>query len=175
MEPDEYTLLGIAVIYAQRVEFVIYGLAAHFPNSADALIKKRLASTSPEDFLRGDVSKLTITLGQLGKGFAPALGLDPIQIDRYIADRNIVAHSFYRLFHMRISGALHMEDPKGWLRLFIANSVTLERDLRTLLHEIQVQAHAAGKMNTAPNPMDLLKIDADFKSISEALLLSTTS
>lgn len=171
MQPDEYSLLGIAVVYAQRVEFAIYGLAAHFPNSADKLLKKRLASTTPEDFLRGDVSKLTITLGQLAKGFGPAIGLEEERLDRYIEDRNIVAHSFYRLFHMDIPGVTKRENPAEWLRLFIANSARLERDLRMLMYEIRVQgARASGDSDKLPNPREPDLIEREFQSVGAALL-----
>lgn len=153
---------------------MIYGLAAHFPQNADKLLKKRLESTTPEEFLRGDVSKLTITLGQLAKGFGPALGLNEAMIEQYIEDRNVVAHSFYRLFHMKIDGAEPRENPVQWLRHFIANSLVLERDLRKTLYQIRLSsALAAGRPDKKPDPSELEAIDAEFQTIGRALAQET--
>lgn len=153
---DEYPLLGVAVVLAQRVEFAIYGLAAHFPEQGDNLLKKRLSTTTPEEFLRGDVSKLTITLGQLAKGFAPALGLDPNLVESFVKDRNTVIHNYYRVFYMNIGGAAKpTQQPMQFLLSFIEQAARLELELSGLMFEIRVAAaNAMGLPEKAPLPSE---------------------
>lgn len=65
IEIDTYTLLGIAMISAQRVEFLTHGLVAHFKNIEKDNQFKRL---TPTIFLDNSIQSKKIrkqTLGQI--------------------------------------------------------------------------------------------------------------
>lgn len=136
IDDEELRLLGLANLCAQRVEFVIYGLAVHFPASAIS-DQKRISKTSPEDFFRGDPSELKITLGQLSKAMGGALGIDPVRLGKFVDDRNLLAHNFFRTFHASIDGVANRLDQHEFLRAFIRDAVSLEHALVNLVQEIR--------------------------------------
>lgn len=137
IDDEELKLLGLSSLCAQRVEFVIYGLAVHFPGSANAADRKRISKTSPEDFFRGDPADLKITLGQLSKAMGSALGIDPERLNQFVEDRNLIAHNFFRTFHAEIAGVSNRLDQHAFLRKFILDAVSLEHALISLVHEIR--------------------------------------
>ena len=69
---DTLTLLGLAILQAQRLEFALYGLAAHFSHLPEAQKDQRFANLSAKDFLSADPEKRKrrkATFGQITKTF----------------------------------------------------------------------------------------------------------
>ena len=64
----ECATIGAAILAAQRVEFLLYGLIAHIKPELKRS-DKRFRNLTPESFLRGDPSDLRATLGQLAKAY----------------------------------------------------------------------------------------------------------
>ena len=95
-------LLGLALYGAQRVEFALYGIAAHASHTPAAQRERRFANLSGEKFLRGDPSELKATLGQLVTIFGDAFLIKTPDLIDFYERRNLIAHDFYRHFYMRI-------------------------------------------------------------------------
>ncbi|SDA12712.1 hypothetical protein SAMN02799622_00787 [Methylobacterium sp. UNC378MF] len=116
--PDELemTLLGLAVYQSQRLEFALYGLAAHLSHLPEAQKEKRFRDLTPEKFLRGDYRELKSTLGQIAKVFGGPLMLASDDLERLIEDRNLICHNLYRLYHA--GGARSGERPHEFLMSF---------------------------------------------------------
>jgi hypothetical protein len=87
------TLLGTAVLLAQKLEFALYGIVAHFSYLPEAQREKRFRELKPEAFLRGDPSDLKATLGQLVASFEKSLRLASNELDRLVKDRSLIAHN----------------------------------------------------------------------------------
>ena len=93
----ECATIGAAVLAAQRIEFLLYGLIAHVKPE----LKGRRPLT-PESFLRGDVSDLRATLGQLAKAYGTKFLLSADDLETFIKNRNLIVHDYWRLCKARI-------------------------------------------------------------------------
>ncbi|MFC5344957.1 hypothetical protein ACETK8_03005 [Brevundimonas staleyi] len=129
------TLLGLALYSAQRVEFALYGIAAHASHTPAAQRDRRFSKLSGEKFLRGDPSELKATLGQLVTIFGDAFLIRTPELIDFYERRNLIAHDFYRHFHLRIGGAVHGEDPSGFLLKFIEDAKRWQAILMGLMFE----------------------------------------
>ena len=131
-EIRECTLIGAAILGAQKVEFALYGAITHLkvlPQSQD----KRLRNMNPEKFLRGNVKDLKVTLGQLVKSFGDELLLTTDELNQFVEDRNLIAHDYWRLTKPRIKEGERLEDPKEFLIQFADKCGHWEKVLRGLI------------------------------------------
>lgn len=114
-------LLGAAIYMVQRFEFGLYGLAAHYSHIPAAKKDKQFRDLDPEKFLRGDLSDLRATLGQISYTFGNQFHLAGDFLDEFLEKRNIIVHRFWRFNNDRASEA-PFADPDEYLQEFITES-----------------------------------------------------
>ena len=108
----EYALVGAAILDAQRIELLLYGIISHWSPQARS---KRFKELDPEKFLRGNVEDLKATLGQLVKEFEDKKFLTTEDLHEFVNDRNLIAHNYYRLVKADIKGGKRLENPEKFL------------------------------------------------------------
>lgn len=111
--PDEMMLLGGAMLAAQKLEFALYGMAAHLKEK-----NGKFKSLTPEEFLRGDGSKTKATLGALVKAFGPKFYMEGDELTSLVNDRNLIAHDYWRMTKANIAGGRRLENPEDFLFQF---------------------------------------------------------
>lgn len=136
----EMTLLGTAVVAAQYVEFALGGIASHAKHHPAAQTDRRLRSLTPEAFLRGDPADMKITFGQFAHAFGDAFLIRTDDLAGFIADRNLIAHSYVRTFHMKIKGVHKRDDAVEFLTDFIERAQYWRSVLQGFIHELKVAA-----------------------------------
>lgn len=120
---DELTWLGASVLAAQRIEFGLYGIAAHAAHTTPAAKEKRFRALTPEDFLSGDPVKLKATLGQLVNVFGDQFLIRTAELDKYVDDRNLIYHNYWRLTRGNTRGGqTRLDSPIVFLREFVERS-----------------------------------------------------
>ena len=120
---EELACLGAAVLAAQKLEFGIYGLAAHASHTAAAAKEKRFRTLTPEGFLRGDPTELKATLGQLVAVFGDEFLIGTAELNTYVDDRNLIYHNYWRLTRSSSRGSTHrLEHPVLFLKAFVESS-----------------------------------------------------
>ena len=108
----------MAVIGAQRVEFLLYGLGSHLVHVPDYRSSK-FGALDPEKFLRGNPNDLKEPLGVLVKAFGDKLLLKEEEIRQFVDDRNLIAHNYWRLTKANIKGGHRLDNPEEFLVRFI--------------------------------------------------------
>lgn len=136
----EMALLGTAVLLAQKFEFALYGIAAHLSHLPEAQQEKRFRELKPEAFLRGDPSDLKATLGQLVARFGKPLLLASNELDQFVADRNLIAHNYWRTFHANIDGVRRRQGAEQFLTRFISLADHLLKVVSGLLTSLRIEA-----------------------------------
>jgi hypothetical protein len=136
----EMALLGTAVLLAQKFEFALYGITACLAHLPEAQQEKRFRDLKPEAFLRGDPSDFKATLGQLAGRFGKPLLLASNELDQLVADRNLIAHNYWRTFHANIGGAGGRQDAGPFLTRFIALADHLLKVVSGLLTRLRIEA-----------------------------------
>ena len=136
----EMALLGTAVLLAQKFEFAFYGIVAHLSHPAEAQQEKRFRELKPDAFLRGDPSDLKATLGQLAARFGKPLLLASNELDQLVADRNLIAHNYWRKFHTDIEGVGRRQDAEQFLTRFISLANHLLKVVSGLLTRLRIEA-----------------------------------
>ena len=131
-EVRECARLGAAILGAQRVEFLLYGVVSHLAE-VRRNESKRFKSLDPEKFLRGDLDDLKATLGQLVREFGDKLLLTTVDLENFVNDRNLIAHNYWRLTKANLRGAQRLQDPEGFLTEFAERCSYWERVLRGLV------------------------------------------
>lgn len=129
---SEVALVGMAIICAQRVEFLLYGLGSHLVYLPDYR-GRRFRDLDPEMFLRGNPSDLKETLGGLVQAFGDKLLLNEQEIRQFIDDRNLIAHNYWRLTKANLSGGDRLNNPREFLMRFIEKCGYWEKVLKGLL------------------------------------------
>ena len=89
-------LLGACLYSVQRLEFGLYGLAAHYSHIQKAQANRQFKDLDPEKFLRGDLSDLRATLGQVARTFGEELKIEGDFLDGFLERRNVIVHRFWR-------------------------------------------------------------------------------
>ncbi|MFS6536538.1 hypothetical protein V6D52_04450 [Idiomarina loihiensis] len=121
MDPlEECTLLGASLLGAQKLEFALYGVVAHLSHLDEAQKEKRFRELTPEKFLRGSVEDLKITFGQLEKVFGKKLLISNDELIKFIKDRNLIAHNYWRLTKADVKGSEQLNDPETFLKDFVS-------------------------------------------------------
>lgn len=133
-------LLSLSLIAAQRVEFRLYGLAAHVqPDAAE----KRFKDLTPERFLRGDVAELKATLGQLTRAYGDKFFISTEDLTSFVESRNLIAHNYYRTFILKIAGTENREDGIPFLESFLLEAQrwdTILAGLNNVMREAAAKA-----------------------------------
>ncbi len=137
--PEELALLGTALLTVQRLEFAIYGIAAHAAHLPVAAKEKRFRDLTPDLYLRGDIGLLKATLGQLVATFGDALLIRTSELDSYIADRNTIVHNYWRLTRAKFPHQ-QIESPIDFLRSFIERSAHMTAVINGLLARLMIAA-----------------------------------
>lgn len=128
----ECSLLGACLIAVQKVEFNLYGIAAHLSHLPE-IKEQRFRELTPEKFLRGDPKDLKATLGQIEKVFGEKLSISTDELTEFIEQRNLIAHNYYRLTRNGIRGAKQLPNPEEFLRGFLEQCGYWEKVLFGLL------------------------------------------
>ena len=137
----ECALVGAAILGAQRVEFLLYGIISHWPPQARS---KRFKELDPEKFLRGNVEDLKATLGQLVKEFEGKLLLTTEDLDEFVNDRNLVAHNYFRLAKADIKEGKRLENPHKFLMEFAEKCSHWEKVLQGLIAIMKLEIAEQG-------------------------------
>ena len=148
----EFALLGRALIGAQRVEFLLYGLGSHLVYLPD-YDNKRYRELNPEMFLRVDPDDLKETLGGLVRAFGDKLLLNKAEISQFVDDRNLIAHNYWRLTKADIEGGKRLDNPLEFLERFIEKCDHWEKILKGIL--------ALARQRAAAREGEILKLSAD--------------
>ena len=135
----ECATIGVALLAAQRVEFLLYGLVA---NIRDDLKQddRRFRGLTPESFLRGDVSEMRATLGQLATAYGEGFLLSADDLTAFVNKRNLIAHDYWRLAKANIRDAEELQNPMGFVHGFLADCQRWERILRGVLANFKLAA-----------------------------------
>ena len=94
-----FCLLGKSLFFAQKVEFVLHGIASHLGHLEEAKKDKLFSNITARDFLSNDPEKRKLrksTLGQIYKLFGDRLLINNIAFDLFVEERNFFAHEFFR-------------------------------------------------------------------------------
>jgi hypothetical protein len=137
----EFILLGGSLYVAQRVEFALYGLAAHAVHLASAKDAKHFRKLTPDSFLEGDPD-LKATLGLLVKTFGDALLLRTDELDEFVDNRNLIVHNYFRAFHTDLRDKPRRTDGEEFLTGFIERASRWEEILRGCVTQFQIAAAA---------------------------------
>jgi hypothetical protein len=133
---DECALLGASLLAAQKLEFALYGIISHLSHLPEAQKEKRFRDLTPEQFLRGDANELKATLGQLEMAFGNRLLLSSAELKRFVQDRNLIAHNYWRLTKVNIRGAETLVNPEAFLRDFLERCDHWAAIVRGLLYAL---------------------------------------
>ena len=135
----ECAFIGAAVLDAQKVEFALYGAISHLaglPQNQDS----RFRNLDPEKFLRGDVKDLKATLGQLVRAFGDKLLLTTEDLNKFVAERNLIVHDYWRLTKAHIQGGQRLEDPQKFLMQFTAKCLHWKKVLQGFIALMKIEA-----------------------------------
>ena len=139
-EDDVYSLIGLALVAAQRIEFLLYGIASLAGHTPAAQKEKRFRELTPEKFLRGGESERKATLGQIVETFGDAFLIRTEDLVTFYKDRNLIAHDFVRTFRMNIRGTNPRRDAREFLFSFLERALYWEDVLRGFLAELKIAA-----------------------------------
>jgi len=131
---DLPTLLGVALLTAQGVEFGLYGIASHLSHTEVGQKDKRFRKLNPETFLRGDISELKVTLGQLVNLWGDLLMIKSSRLTKFCEDRNLIVHNYRRVYMMNIKGNPSKKDGIKFLQDFVVESTEISQILLGLTH-----------------------------------------
>jgi hypothetical protein len=113
----ELVMVGAALLAGQRLEFALYGIAAHLRPEILAQ-HDRLRGLTAENFLRGDLDDHRATLGQLVRAVGDRLLIGSPELNQFVQDRNILVHRYWRLTRSNIRSGEKLEDPADFLMSF---------------------------------------------------------
>lgn len=139
MDEEDLYMLGVAIYEVQAFEFGLYGLASHCSHLPEAQSQKRLRELDPEKFLRGDISDLKATLGQIVKVFGESFLIACVELDHFIGKRNNIAHNIWRFTNSNLQPS-PIDDVKRYLKEFIAETKTWRTIIRGLITQMRVAA-----------------------------------
>ena len=138
----ECATVGAAILAAQRIEFLLYGIIAHIKPELKER-DKRFRHLTAESFLRGDVSDLRATLGQLVKVYGTEFLLSADDLEAFVKNRNLIVHDYWRLTKARIRDGQTLENPMAFLQEFLGDCQRWEGILRGVLANMRLSAARA--------------------------------
>lgn len=140
-----FCLLGKSLFFAQKVEFVLHGIASHLGHLEEAKKDKLFSNITARDFLSNDPEKRKLrksTLGQIYKLFGDRLLINNIAFDLFVEERNFFAHEFFRA----TSNNSTEEELIKRLNNFIELSILTEKAMQGLLSRlIEASAKKEGR------------------------------
>lgn len=155
----ELATIGAAVLAAQRVEFLFYGLVAHVKQDLKQG-DKRFRHLTPESFLRGEPSDLRATLGQLAKAYGPKFLLSADDLEAFVKNRNLIVHDYWRLSKAHIRDGSTLENPMEFLQKFLEDCQRWEGILRGVLvvmrQAIDRKIHGEQQITLTQEDLDLM-------------------
>lgn len=132
---DTFTLMGKALFNAQKVEYILYGIASHLSHLDEAKKDTIFSQITAKDFLSDDPEKQHLrkaTLGRLYHLFGKKLLLSNQAFDTFLSERNFIVHNFFRSLSRENSIDSHHKR----LNDFIELAELTEKALRGLLSEL---------------------------------------
>ena len=96
---DTLLLLGTALFRAQKIEFILYGIASHLGHLDIAKNDKIFSKITAKDFLSDDPKKQRLriaTLGRVYKLFGETLMISNLPFDLLVNERNFFVRNFFR-------------------------------------------------------------------------------
>ena len=145
----ECATVGAAILAAQRIEFLLYGIISHIKPELKER-DKRFRHLTAEIFLRGDVSDLRATLGQLAKVYGTEFLLSADDLEAFVKNRNLIVHDYWRLTKARIRDGQTLENPMSFLQEFLGDCQRWEGILRGVLSNMRLNtARATGNERRA--------------------------
>ena len=172
LSADTFTLLGLSVYTAQKVEFGLYGLAAHASHLPEIRSNKRFAALTPDLFLSktpGESATFRATLGELYRIFGERLAISSAEFDEFLNKRNIVVHSFWREVR-DLRGRVGIPQPDQYLLAFIELGEKVASTLQGLLSLLQ---EAAAENEGRSNEFVLSDLDVKHREAYIALARRT--
>lgn len=163
---DVFLLLGKGLFHAQRVEFILYGIASHMGHLDEAKKDKRFAKITAKDFLSDAPEKRklrTATLGSVYKLFGDKLLLSGLPFDLFVQERNFFAHEFFRALSRNPNMSEHLKR----LNDFIDLAGLTEKALRGLLSELM---EASAKKEGREGEFQILQDDEDNRKYYKAFV-----
>lgn len=125
-------LLGTAIFRAQRVEFLLYGIASHLSHLDVAKTDKVFSKITARDFLSDDPKTERLrkaTLGHVYKLFGDKLLISGLPFDLLVKERNFFVHDFFR----SLKGNSNDDEYTQRLKTFIDLVDITEKALKGLL------------------------------------------
>lgn len=163
---DVFLLLGKGLFHAQRVEFILYGIASHMGHLDEAKKDKRFANITAKDFLSDAPEKRklrTATLGGVYKLFGDKLLLSGLPFDLFVQERNFFAHEFFRALSRNPNITEHLKR----LNDFIDLAELTEKALKGLLSELM---EASAKKEGREDEFQIQPDDADNRKYYKAFV-----
>lgn len=137
---DECALLGAAILSAQKLDFALYGIVSHLSHLPEAQKEKRFRNLTPEKFLRGNAEDLRATFGQLETAFVEKLLISTDELKKFISDRNLIAHNYWRLTKSNVKDGDRLSDPEAFLKEFLVRCDQWAGIIRGLLYVLMEAA-----------------------------------
>jgi len=131
MNIREVSLLGIAVLISQQIEFALYGIALHLDSeklTSNKNIKNKFNGQTAAGFLHGDKKEYTQTLGRIYEYCGKDLGLKSDDFDNFISNRNDIIHNYLDLTRRK-----EIKNGEEFLEDFIKQSKNLNDILNGVL------------------------------------------
>lgn len=133
---------------AQKLEFSLYGVVAHLSHLNEAQKEKRFRELTPEKFLRGSSDDLKATFGQIEKVFGKRLLISNNELTKFIEDRNLIAHNYWRLTKSKINGSQQLNNPEEFLRNFISRCSYWQHVFNGLIYKLmEATAEKENRLN----------------------------
>jgi len=139
VDVEDMALLGTAIYCVQKFEFTLYAIASHCAHTTEAQSARQFRDLDPEAFLRGDISQLRATLGNIVRVFGDRFLISGDDLDHFVQRRNDIAHNFWRFTSTKFQPS-PIDDPKEYLREFVDDANRWQRIARGLLSLMQRQA-----------------------------------
>ena len=145
---DECALLGASILSAQKLEFALYGIISHLSHLPEAQKEKRFRDLTPEKFLRGNTEDLKATFGQLETAFGEKLFISTDELKKFISDRNLIAHNYWRLVKSNTKDGERLSDPELFLQGFLVRCDQWASVIRGLLYVLmEAAAEKEGRLS----------------------------
>ena len=117
---SELTLLGSALLEAQKVEFGLYLVITQLTAKHSCEKEKKVLSITPEAFLKGSPKKLELALSLYEQAFGDKLPMNTNEIKDFVSHRNLISTNFWRVTGADVKGGEKLANPTAYLQGFIA-------------------------------------------------------
>lgn len=147
----DYSLIGLALISCQRVEFLTLGIVSHF-NSIKS--DKRFKKLSPEAFLDDTSEGRKVRKQTLGQVFRILKQENKVAIsdklDDYLECRNILVHELWRKYLKDRNSNNAYPDLAQFCKTFIEKSSKVEKFYKGFLYIMALSISLKGNVEIPP-------------------------